>query len=126
MDGARLDSHITLLDLRSTLLRWGALLNEMDVITRQAFEDVPNPPQGNITFTKRHRKVKGALVRLHSRITNLVDVALGLQSSYQSGLVASSGGTVTVGNVLGLSHDLLYGCRLEVDLEEQEEQDPQD
>ena len=131
MEGARLDSAISnftsLLDLRSTLLRWGAILNEMDVITRGAFEDIPAPPRGNITSAKRLRKVKEALVQLHSRITNLVDMALGLQSSYQSGLVARSGGTVTVGNVLSLNADLLYGCRLEMDdPEESVEEDPDD
>ena len=131
LEGARLDSAITnftsLLDLRSTLLRWGAILNEMDVITRGAFEEIPTPPRGNITTIRRLRKIKEALVQLHSRITNLVDTALGLQSAYQAGLVARSGGTVTVGNVLSLNADLLYGCRLGIeDPEESVEQDPDD
>ena len=131
MEGARLDSVISnftaVIDLRSTLLRWGAILNEMDVITRGAFEEIPTPPRGNITTIRRLRKIKEALVQLHSRITNLVDTALGLQSAYQAGLVARSGGTVTVGNVLSFNADLLYGCRLEIeDPEESAEQDPDD
>ena len=131
MEGARLDSAISnftaLLDLRSTLLRWGAILNEIDVITRGAFEEIPTPPRGNITTTRRLYKIKEALVQLQSRFTNLVDTALGLQSAYQAGLVARSGGTVTVGNVLNLNADLLYGCRLEMeDPEESAGQDPDD
>ena len=55
---------------------------------------------------------------------NIVDVVLGLQSMYQAGLVSRSGGTVTIGNILSLNNYLLYGCRLEVELEEEEKQDP--
>ena len=66
MEGARLDSVISnftaLIDLRSTLLRWGAILNEMDVITRGAFEEIPTPPRGNMTTIRRLRKIKAALV----------------------------------------------------------------
>ena len=128
MDPARLDSHVSnftaLLDLRSTLLRFGSLLNDMDVLTRQAFEDIPTPPRGDKTSEKRHRKVKGALVSLHGQIINVMDVVLGLQSMYQAGLVSRSGRTVTIGYILNLRNYLLYGCRLEVELEEEEEQDP--
>ena len=119
MDPARLDSNVynftAPLDLRSTLLRIGSHLNEIDVLTRQAFEDVPTPPRGDRTSEKR---------RLHNRIINIVDVVLGLQSMYQAGLVSRSGGSVAIGNILSLNHYLLYGCRLEVELEEEEEQDP--
>ena len=53
-----------------------------------------------------------------------MDVVLGLQSMYQAGLVSRSGRTVTIGYILNLRNYLLYGCRLEVELEEEEEQDP--
>ena len=124
MDPARLDSNVynftAPLDLRSSLMRIGSHLNEIDVLTRQTFEDVPTPPRGDSTSEKRHRKVKGALIRLHNRIINVVDVVLGLQSMYQAGLVSRSDGSVAIGNILSLNHHLLYGCRLEVE----EEQDP--
>ena len=37
------------------------------------------------------------------KISNLMDVMLVLQAMYQSGLIACSGGTVNIGDVLNLS-----------------------